>query len=138
MIPFPELIKPYLGQPYKREGVGDGGWGCVGLCYDILKKLGKNIITEYEGKSITNYKEWEDSVLPEEVDTLIKNAIMSVGKEISIKEVLPGDILMLEIRRHVHPAIYVGNGNAISSFKNAGVTVFKIDKLNKAIKARRL
>jgi cell wall-associated NlpC family hydrolase len=134
---FAEIIGEYLGKPFKPGGRGNGGYGCIDLCYDILIALGKHPPDVFGELSLDNYsiclggnRELEHGALLE----VAKN----IGKDIPIDAILPGDGLLIKTSEGgVLTAIYCGQGKAITSQPGIGVTAFAIDENNQIMMARR-
>ena len=102
------LAKSKIGTPYKRAGVGDGGFDCSGFVYYLFKE--NNITIPRTSKNQSK-----------------------LGVKLSREEIEVGDILSFDTTNagHInHSGVYLGDGEFIhaSSGKAYGVTTSKLDK----------
>ncbi len=135
---FSEIVGKYIGKSFKAGAHGDGGYGCVDLIHALCVDLEKKVPNRFRDWDLKNYVElYQTDRL--KAEAVLLDLSKTLGEEVSVHELVAGDILICRQERgNLFPALYVGNGNAISAFTRAGVNVFKLDAKNKPICARRL
>lgn len=138
---FAELTARFVGKPYSEYGKGPDSFGCLGLCYAFLKAAGKDIDEaswQHQGFSTDNFMEhWH--LDPCRLEAVMLEAAERVGTAVDVHGKVAGDLVILKTRLgRFFPGIYVGNGNVMASYADAGVRVFSIDNDGMtAVKVRR-
>lgn len=134
-----QLIRKYRGIPFKYGGLEMDGLDCIGFIYRFYTDQGVTMPESCEEANTENYKE---VYLADEnrADELLLKYFDSFGVEVKPGEVLAGDAIIIRHNRskHLFPAIYGGNGTAVSSFIKAEVRAFAIGKSFPVIRARRV
>lgn len=95
----------YLGTPYVYGGTGPGGFDCSGLICRVFEDNG--------------------IVLPRTV-----TGMEALGVQVSLEDLVPGDLLIFESPKHV--GIYIGDGRFIhsSSYQGRGVVITELSQAN--------
>lgn len=134
-----QLIRKYRGIPFKYGGLTMEGLDCVGFIYRFYTDQGADMPASCEEADMQNYS---TIYLKDEdrADELLLKYFDTFGVEVNPKEIIAGDaIIVRHSRSHrLFPAVYGGNGLAVSSFLRAEVRTFSIDKSMPVIKARRV
>jgi hypothetical protein len=123
---FANDMQKYLGKPFQEGAAGPDAYDCVGFVYRYLNDSGHNIPDSFKDFNADNYflltkddKEAEAKYLRE--------WLLTLGREISVKQVLAGDLLLSEAKGIIFLSVYAGNGHAISVARHMGVRVHKVD-----------
>ena len=137
MKPLAEIIGKYLGQPFKLGGRGDGGWGCIDLCYAIMKDLGKNPPDVVMGWKINCYEVQvgEDKELQHRG---LLETTMNLGTHVERENLVPGDFVLVKtVKGGLLTSVYCGHGRVITSQLGIGVSILPLDHNNWILEARR-
>ena len=96
-----ELVRPYLGAPYRFGGTGEGGFDCSGLVLVVYQKLGVS---------------------------LPRTAAEMYQELLPVKEPRPGDLVFFSFGgvRPDHVGIYLGGGEFVHA-SNRGVVIERLD-----------
>lgn len=138
---FAQDIVKYLDKPFEVGGSGENGFDCLGLLYLHLKEQGKekNLITEIDGIDLTNYGNFYPNATQEEIKEKLIKIFEANGEEIPLNKKVAGDVVIIKNDKGDYfPALYVGGGNFLSSFINAGVRVLRLCKEMEVVKVRRI
>ena len=138
MKKFAEITGKYINKSFKE-------YSCMGFLYAFYTELGVFVPNSFEDLTLDNYASSYKKD-PRETQIRMLKLIRSLGKP--SKATLPhlADLLVIAqnttrkgvIKPGLFPAVYVGKGQAISSFIGAGVTTFELDKNQRPIVARRM
>jgi cell wall-associated NlpC family hydrolase len=133
---FARKMDKYIGKPFVCGGTGDPGYDCFGMIYAWCQD---NDITieELDGWTRENYchRMMEEK---EEAERIMLEVFAKTGQPVDPGKILAGDILVLKGNSGgLFPAIFCGNGRAISSFLTAGTRVFSMKDIE-IICARRV
>lgn len=135
---FAKIISKYINRPFKVGGTTLNGLDCLGILGAISTDLELQFPKEFNGITEENYYELYMKDRKNAEETLVA-FFDTVGNEVSVNEIVAGDWLIINQRgRLLFPAMYVGNGNAVTSSIKEGVKVFSIEYPNTVIMARRL
>ena len=111
------------------------------LIHRVYRDLDVELPTEYEDLKLKTYlKDYQAN--PYECQIKLMGLIRSLGKKSSVKYPKRGDLLLVSQSggKIVKPgwlaAIYTGKSEAMASFIETGVSMFKLDRHNRAIMAR--
>lgn len=127
-----EITRKYINQPYDE-------YGCVELVVAVMADMGYALPGEIDGINVKNYKDLVTADIKKAQITLLKT-FRKIGRPTSTKYPWIGDLLVVyqKHRQGLFPAVSVGNGQAMASFIRYGVQVFRLDRLNLPIMARRI
>jgi len=138
MKKFAEITAKYIDKPFKQ-------YTCMGFLYAFYTELGVSVPDRFEDLTLKNYME-KYRIDPRGIQIKMLKLIRSLGK--ASKATLPhlGDMLVISqnttkknvIPPGLFPAVYVGKGQAMTSYLRTGITTFAIDRNNRAIVARRM
>jgi hypothetical protein len=141
---FADIVGDFANAPYNENGWGQEGvvgYSCLGLCYAYCQKRGyelpekiKNL--SFEGIKIDTFHEYAKRSKGAALIKLFK-LFQSIGKEIPVHQKIAGDLVLVKATGETYPAIYVGNGQFMSSFGDVGVKVVHESAEAKIITARR-
>jgi cell wall-associated NlpC family hydrolase len=127
---FADITAEFIGKPWSDTGIGPGEYNCIGFCYAFLKRLGKTVDDEIwinQKINSINYMEWREKETKATIEWLI-NVFLSLGDEISVNKKLPGDfVLWMDDKKKLHPGIYGGTGQIMTSVRNKGVRTLSVD-----------
>lgn len=133
-----DITAKYVGKPFRDHT-------CMGLLYAVYTDLGVDVPDRFEDLSIKNYM---DHYKRDPYGTQVRmlKMVRSLGEKSSALLPHLGDLLVVSqattrkgvIRPGFLPAMYVGRGQALTSFLARGVSVFALDRLNRPIVARRM
>jgi cell wall-associated NlpC family hydrolase len=135
---FAKVVGKYLNKPFKRGGhhIKDG-LDCYGFCFAVMREMGKTIPRKFGEWTLDNYYKLYISDV-EEAERILFEAFDTIGEAVPPIKVIAGDLCIIRHQNGRHfPAIYIGNGNAMASFLDAGVRAFGL-KNNPIVKARRV
>ncbi len=140
MIRIEKEMKKYRGVPFKYGGLAMDGFDCVGFLYRFYADLGVDMPESIEEATKLNYSEiyLEDE---DRADELLQRYFdIMPGEDVNIMEILAGDALIIksEKNNHLFPAVYGGNGIAVSSFIASYVRPFALSSRLPVIRARRV
>ena len=127
IIPLCDLTRKWTGTPY-------GETDCINFVHDFLSEaLGRPVPDSWGDLNTVNYlNRWRQN--RQEVEQQLCQAVQAHTTASDPKHPKLLDLLVVEIRNDcLTPAVYVGNGNAITCFIKSGVRVFNLDKHNRAI-----
>ena len=59
-VKFADVMAGFIGKPFRPGGTGPDGYDCIGLCWAVLRALGRDVPAEYAGWSVErgDYAEW--------------------------------------------------------------------------------
>jgi len=135
-------IIPQLYQvPFKYGGYTLAGMDCVGIVYYYCQQLGKpfpdDFFGTWDGHTIENYGVWEKNTI-EQNNALLKGFMEQFGSAVPVKEIIAGDVLLVEIKGQCAFAIYIGNGHIVSVGVGHKVSALSLNSEVRPIMARRL
>lgn len=127
-----KITAKYIGRTFED-------YGCIELIVSFMNDIGTPLPDEVNGITVENYNDLVEADIRAAHITMLKT-FRKIGEPASAKYPAIGDLLVIFQRRHggMFPAVSVGQGNAIASFIKKGVMVFKTDKWNFPIMARRI
>jgi cell wall-associated NlpC family hydrolase len=128
----------YLDRPFGFGQAETNVIDCLGLCHAVLTDMGKTVPREFKGFSLDRPEDYQALMqqTPEEAYRTLIEMAGSIGEEINPAYKMAGDALIIGTQEKCFAAIYLGNGHAISSFTDIGVSVIPV--LNeKILMARR-
>lgn len=138
-IRFVRSLHPYLFKPFSL-GDRSKGWDCLNQLGDWAKENGYEFPDEFKGWTWGNYAErWERG---EGMDVFF-DFLMSLGEEVDINYMLPGDIIVLKIKdpasnKDVVSAVqYLGSNKIKAVPKEMGTVVLPMSFYKPAIKSVR-
>jgi hypothetical protein len=133
-------IRKYRGTPFKYGGYGADGNDCIGFVHRFFTNMGVNMPDGVAEGNKENYSEIYLSDPDRADELLLAYFDVMPGVEVHPQEVLAGDAIIVRHERYHHlmPAVYGGNGIAITSFLRSEVKTFSLDKKLPIIKARRV
>lgn len=136
---FAEIVGDFAGKPPSEHHYDDiNGYSCLGFCYALYQKLGKDFPNQYENLTLENYNDKYVVGSPEAYQKLQEFAA-TVGKEIKPYEVVAGDFIIVRDKAgYIYPAVYAGNGSIICCLENCGIKTFNVTGKIEIIIARRL
>lgn len=134
-----KYIREYRGIPFKYGGLDKGGFDCIGFVYRFYCDQGVIMPDHCEDANEGNYSEIYRGN-DDRADELLLKYFDSFGTEVNPFDVMAGDAIIVRHDRtkHLFPAIYGGNGIAITSFLNREVRTFSLTTKTPVIKARRV
>lgn len=137
---FAAVVKQFIEEPFVPGGKTQGGFDCLGFVYAFFVAWGKGdkLITVFGDLDLTNYHCAYPDMTPDEIKDRLMEIYEANGREIKLGWQIAGDALIVETPQGVFPAIYAGNGNILSSFRDAGVRVVKLTKDMKILNVRRV
>jgi cell wall-associated NlpC family hydrolase len=111
-----EIIRKYIGIPYKLGGKDFSGMDCLALVNSVGRELGVNIPDEFEGICEEDAtKLWTDS--PDVAKRTLVSYILSLGKKIDISSLFPSDLVLFrDSENDLGVGIYIGNSLILASF----------------------
>jgi hypothetical protein len=125
------ITKKYIGQPFPA-------YGCVELVVAVMADMGRPLPDSVDGIDASNYRDLVASDIKKAQVTMLR-AFRQIGKPASTKYPAIGDLLVvIQPGCKLFPAVAVGGGMGLASFIRTGVSVFSLDKYNRAIMARRV
>ncbi len=129
-----QITGKYIGRSFSE-------CNCLGLIHDMYENFGIEFPTDYghlhAGTNIGNYMDLFEAD-PKEAIRLMLELFKTLGQPIKTNRYKIGDLLAVrQPDGVVYPAVYVGFDQAISSFLETGVAVFRLDPANRVILARR-
>ena len=136
---FADIIAGFIGKPFEEGATGPDSYDCFGLLYAYRKATGKELRlrTSAEGYTHKNYREMS----PDEIDGFLLRQFGTSGncEEVTVGSQIAGDSMLLKTKRsHLFVGICAGNGNFVSSVKDVGVKVFKLDpEIFEVVRVRR-
>ena len=136
---FAEIVGDFANAPYNEKGRGQEGvvgYSCLGLVYAYLKKIGKEVSDSFEGITLDTFHSFASRHKGVALKVLLRLA-QSYGTDIPVHQKIAGDLVLVKAQDETYPAIYVGNGQIMSSYLGTGVKVVKCDKNNEIIVVRR-
>lgn len=124
------IVKKYINLPFSDIG-------CLELAVAVLNDLGKTMPAEIDGIGLGNYRQLVMKNI-RHAHMVMLRAFRKIGQPSNAKYPKIADlIVVLQKKTHgMFPAVYVGGGMAIASFRRKGVCVFKLDAYNMAVMAR--
>ena len=135
---FAAITARYIDRPFERHT-------CMGVLHAIYSDLGVDVPDSWEELTLENYM---DAYRRDPRGTQIRmlRLVRSLGRPASAQNPGLGDLLVVAqnpnkpgvVAPGFFPAIYTGRGQAITSFLRHGVSVFRLDKRNRPIAARRM
>jgi len=133
-----ELTAKFVGRPYSQ-------YSCMGLVHAFYSQLGVNLPNSYGYLTLNNFMGYYFKN-PGKTQVEMIKVVNSLGEQSSAQYPKLLDLLIvaqnLRVRHVISPgllaAIYVGKGHAMTSFLKTGVSVFRLDKHNRAIASRRI
>ncbi|OPY78297.1 MAG: NlpC/P60 family protein [Syntrophorhabdus sp. PtaU1.Bin153] len=136
-----ERLKKYRGIKFKYGGYGpdNKGLDCLGFVYTFLTENGVTMpdaLGEINKENYSQfYRENEDKA-----DQALLDYFDTFGTEISPKAIIAGDVILVRHNKtgRLFPAIYGGNGIAVSSFIGRDVRSFAVGGDLPVVKARRV
>ena len=124
---FATIMAQYIGKPFRPGAYGPDAYDCVGLVYRYLLDTGKNIPDHYQQWNAGNYFTLACGAKKRE-DATAREWLLSMGREISVGEMIAGDIVMVRmLARYTGLMIYCGNRMAITVVDNRGVIPVKLN-----------
>jgi len=136
---FADALSPFIGKPFRPGGTGPESYDCVGLCWAVLRALGKDVPDEYAGWSIRDaaYAEWAEKDR-QAADALVREMMGIVGEAVDPGFILPGDLILVDFAGLAETlAVYCGNGAALTSTPKTGVRAFNLSRKMRVVAARR-
>ena len=136
---FADVMAGFIDKPFRPGGTGPDGYDCVGLCWAVLRALGRDVPDEYGGWSVAGggYAEWAAANRPA-ADALVREMMERVGEPVAPLYILPGDLLLIDCAGLGETlAIYCGNGVAVTSTPKTGVRAFNLSRRMRIVAARR-
>lgn len=133
---FARRMNKYIGKPFLSGGADENGYDCFGMIYSWCNENGI-VIEPIDGWSRENYhvRMMEEK---EEAERILIEAFKSIGQHVDNKKILAGDIIIVKSGvSGLFPAIFCGNGRAVSSFIIAGTRLFSLKDIE-IIMARRI
>lgn len=128
---FAAITANYISRPFVDHS-------CMGLLYSIYTDLGVNVPDTFEDLTLDNYME-AFKADPRGTQIRMLRFARSLGRLSSAVNPHLADLLVVTQKgRILFPAIYAGRGQAITSFLRGGVSMFRLDRRNRAIVARRM
>lgn len=139
-VSIASLTAQFIDKPFRPGGRGPDAYDCLGLCYGFMAALGKaDKFPDHFGEwTWENYHELflQDR---EVADRTLMDAFDVIGDPVAPTSVLAGDLIIVTVAGRTFPAIYAGCQNAITTWNDRGVRVFKVESKHvKIMKARRL
>jgi hypothetical protein len=128
---FAEIMVKFIGKPFKHGGFGPDGYDCIGLDYAYLVEAGKaaNLVINLGEWRLDNYHELDRRTDHTEAHQKLLEIFMANGREVPVGEQVAGDPVIIKDKSgDLYPAIYTGNGNFMTAFKNTGVQTKKLEK----------
>jgi cell wall-associated NlpC family hydrolase len=106
----PRIYADLVGKPFRKEGVGPAGYGCVGLLLEVMRRLG-HAVPEYA-----------------ESDAALKLAIGELGEWEKVAVPKAGDAVLLRSSEpDWHVGVLIDQQHMLHAHPHAGVVVERID-----------
>lgn len=140
MIRIERELKRYRGIKFQYGGTTMDGFDCMGLMYRFYADRGVAMPDHVEEANKDNYSEVYLADEDRADELLQKYFDILPGEEVNPMEILAGDALIVKNTKnnHLFPAIYGGNGIAISSFIGSYVRPFALSAKLPVVRSRRL
>ena len=138
-VKFADVMAGFIGKPFRPGGTGPDGYDCIGLCWAVLRALGRDVPAEYAGWSVErgDYAEWAAADRAA-ADALVREMMENVGDPVAPLYELPGDLLLVDFAGLAETlAVYCGNGVAVTSTPRTGVRAFNLSRKMRVVAARR-
>lgn len=127
---FAEFVGSFLSIPFKAGGTEADGYDCLGLVCRVCQTRGLDFPERFDKWNKENYYELY-RINPKKAYKLMITFFDSFAKRIDVNRIVAGDLIIVkQIDELLFPAVYVGAGNAITSFIKTGVNIFHLDKVN--------
>jgi cell wall-associated NlpC family hydrolase len=123
---FATKMQKYIGKPFKEGAYGPQAYDCVGLIWRYLRDEGVNVPDNWNGQKANNYFHLARGSKQHECD-MLREWVLTLGKEIPVSSCVAGDILLLETLGIIFSGIYGGNNHLISVARHLGVRIIRID-----------
>lgn len=128
IVNLSQITAKYIGQPFLK-------YSCWGLMCSLGADLGVLLPRQYRHINIDNF---EEITTPEELQELILEGVLTIGQPVAGPYYKAGDLLVLDQGRGGFLAMALGGGLAMTSWKNGGVSVIKLDAHFRVLAARRV
>lgn len=133
-----DITAKYIDQSFHK-------YTCMGFLHAIYTDFGIDVPDSFEDLSLDNYM-YAYRRDPRNIQIKMLKLIRSLGKPSSTITPSIGDLLVVAqntcranvIPPGLFPAIYTGKGQALTSFRRTGVSMFALDKNHRPIVSRRL
>lgn len=125
---FAKRMRRFLDRPFKKGGTGPGGYDCLGLVAAVQDELGRRFPREYAGFSERDYWRLYEEDRERAEQTMIE-FFDSFAPRVDARRLMPGDILVVRSLKNGwrFPAVYVGNGNCITSLADLGTRIIALN-----------
>lgn len=140
MIKIEQYMRKYRGIPFQYGGCEGKGLDCIGFVYKFFVDCGVQMPESCEDATKDNYSDVYRTSDDRADELLLKYFDAMPGIEVHPMRLLAGDALVIKSMRtgHLFPAIYGGNGIAVSSFVDSYVRAFSISRVLTVVRARRI
>lgn len=117
------------------------GYSCIGLVSRVMDELGRPLPREilgYDLRADEWMALWRDNRA--EAERMLQEGFASIGEAVEVSRVSTGDVILVRenTQGQIFPALYCGNGNALSAFVRTGHRVFRIGRDFVILSARRV
>ena len=136
---FADLMGDFANKPYHKTGRGEDGvdgYSCLGLCYAYLKKKGVDVPDSFDGLTLDTLPDYAKFNKGRALRTLLR-LFQSYGTEIPSGQKMAGDVILIKVQNETYPGIYVGNGQFMAAYLDAGVKVLPFNNNMQILSVRR-
>lgn len=136
---FAEIAGDFAGKPSSEHHYDDvNGYSCLGFCFALYRKLGKDFPSEWDGMTLADYNDKYVVGSPEAYEKLLEFA-RTVGKEVRPYEAVAGDFIIVKDKAgYIYPGVCAGNGSIMCCLETCGIKTFNTFGRIEILAARRL
>lgn len=127
---FGKITRKYLGQSFDE-------CNCLQLLYDIFTDIKIKVPSEYKGHDLNTYMAyWKED--PKQAVRDMISLFKTIGKEVDVRFLKRGDVVVVKYKTSKFPSIYIGGNNIMAATQEHGVVTMSLGSRFQPIMARRL